>query len=123
MLERVTFLPGDLRQTPFPGGRDLILLFNVVHGLTRDENREVVKRALEALRPGGKLYILDQCLETGNRSDLSRFLPLMVGLNLLNETGGGIYDRGEILDWCQAARTVRPVRLLLPGLTLVEAVR
>jgi hypothetical protein len=118
---RVRFLAGDILATPFPGNQDVILLFNVVHGLLPKQNEEVIRRAIGALSRGGKLFILEQCFEGKQRSDLSRFLPLMVGLNLLSEIGGRVYEAEQILRWCSPARRARRVRLLPPGLTLIEA--
>lgn len=120
---RISLLGGDLRKVAYPPDQDVVLLFNVVHGLTPEENRAVVRRTLEALRPGGKLYVLEQCLEGRRRSSLARFLPLMVGLNLLLEVGARTYGVGEICDWCVPARSVRRVRIPLPGLALIEAER
>jgi SAM-dependent methyltransferase len=120
---RISLLGGDLRKVAYPPDQDVVLLFNVVHGLTAEENRSVVRRALEALRPGGRLYILEQCLEGRRRSSLARFLPLMVGLNLLLEVGARTYGVAEICDWCVPARRVRRVRIPLPGLALIEAER
>jgi hypothetical protein len=121
--DRLEYLPADLFSVPFPPSQDVVLLFNVVHGLTPEQNVSVVRRALEALREGGKLFILDQCLEGKRRSDLARLIPLMVGLNLLIETGGRSYGTDEIISWCGSARTVRRRRVNLPGVTLIEAVR
>jgi DNA-binding transcriptional ArsR family regulator/predicted O-methyltransferase YrrM len=123
MEGRISLLGGDLRKVAYPPDQDAVLLFNVVHGLTPEENRSVVRRALEALRPGGKLYVLEQCLEGRRRSSLARFLPLMVGLNLLLEIGARTYAVEEICHWCVPARRARRVRIPLPGLALIEAER
>lgn len=117
------YLPADLFTMPFPSDQDVVLLFNIVHGLTPEQNVSVIRRALDALREGGKLFILDQCLEGKRRSDLARLIPLMVGLNLLSEIGGRTYSAEEIIAWCSAARSVRRRRISLPGVTLIEAVR
>jgi SAM-dependent methyltransferase len=120
---RISLLEGDLREVGYPPGQDVVLLFNVVHGLTAEENRTVVRRALEALKPGGKLYILEQCLEGRRSSSLARFLPLMVGMNLLLEIGARTYRVEDICGWCAPARRARRVRMPLPGLALIEAER
>jgi hypothetical protein len=101
------------------------LLFNVIHGMTEDQNRELISRALAALRPGGRLYILDQMKWPGRGGTrLSRFIPQMVGLNLVNETGGTVYDVGRVKEWCGVASNLRqwPLRRM-PGVSLVEAER
>ncbi len=120
MEQRIALRGGDVRTSAFPGGQDVILLFNVIHGFSENENLDLVQRSLGALRPGGVLYILDQFLEGRRSSDLSRFLPLMVGLNLLNEIGGRAYAFSDIQRWSSRARSVKYRRLRVPGVALIE---
>jgi SAM-dependent methyltransferase len=121
--ERVRFLPGDILRSPLPSHTDAILLFNIIHGFDEQQNRALIARALEALRPGGLLFILDQLKDGGGRSGVGRFVPLMVGLNLLSESGGTAYEYPQIKEWCHAASRVSQHSLRLPGLSLIEAVR
>lgn len=119
---RVVTLSGDVLAMEMPGKQDVIFLFNVIHGLREDQNQRLVGRLVDMLEPGGKMYILDQMTEPGGRSQLARFIPLMVGLNLLNEVGGKAYSFYEVQRWCGRARRVRRMRLRIPGVTLVEVV-
>ncbi|MBI4535153.1 MAG: methyltransferase domain-containing protein [Ignavibacteriae bacterium] len=119
--DRVSLLAGDCRSVTLPEGQDCVLLFNVVHGFNEEENSKLVERVLKVLVPGGKLYILDQITEERQRSGLARLLPLMVGLNLLNETGGNTYSFQQVRDWCSGAQSVQRIRLRLPGVSLIEA--
>lgn len=120
LTQRIDLLEADFIKSSLPGKQDGILLFNVIHGFTEPENSDLICRALEALSPGGKIFILDQFRESGGGSKLSRFIPLMVGLNLLNETGGTTYSVEQIKEWCGSAVAVRYHRLHLPGIGLVE---
>lgn len=122
MEGRISLLGGDFRTMILPGNLDAVLMFNIIHGLTEEENRVLISRVLNDLRPGGKLYILDQMRESRNRSRLKQLIPLMVGLNLLNEVGGTSYGFEDVARWCAQARSVRRLRLRLPGVTLVEVV-
>ena len=120
VAERVELLAGNFLTDPLPPGQDVVLMFNVIHGLSEAENSKLIGRALAALRPGGKLFILDQMRdERSGSSPLSQFIPLMVGLNLVNEIGGTAYSVGEVTSWC-GGRRVRKLRLRLPGVALVE---
>ena len=123
MEKRIRLLGGNFMQAGIPSPADGILLFNIIHGLSDGENRELFTRALHALRPGGKLYVLDQLRDAGGGSGVGRFIPLMVGLNLLTETGGTAYAFAQVKDWCASASVVRLHRLRLPGLSLIEIVR
>ena len=123
MQERVHMLAGDILRTEIPGEQDLILLFNVIHGFTEDQNRTLLPCLIRALVPGGRMYVLDQMTGVKGASRLGRFLPLMVGLNLLNEIGGKAYTFADIARWCAGAASVKMRGLGLPGVGLVEIVR
>ena len=123
MSERIELRAGDFLRERLPSGQECVLMFNVVHGLTDEQNVRVIASVHEALNDGGRLYILDQVKGTNRRSSLAAFMPLMVGLNLLNEIGGTVYDCRDVERWCSGFRTVKQHRLLLPGVVLVEAVK
>lgn len=117
---RVDVRGGNFLMEPLPPEQDVVLMFNIIHGLSEAENRALVGRALAALRPGGKLFILDQMREENSRaSSLARFIPLMVGVNLLNEVGGTTYSVGQVRAWC-GSRQIKRVRLRMPGVVLME---
>jgi SAM-dependent methyltransferase len=119
---RVVTLAGDFLSMELPKGQDVALLFNVIHGLRDDQNRILIGRLLDTLVPGGKLYILDQMRGAMGRSQLARFIPLMVGLNLLNEIGGTAYSIADVQRWCAGAKKIRRRKMRIPGVTLVEVV-
>lgn len=119
----VTLSAGDFLTMELPAHQDGILAFNIIHGLSADENRHLITRALGALVPGGKLYILDQLKGESGKSPLSRFVPLMVGLNLLNEIGGNTYTFDQVKGWCGGATEVKRYRLRFPGVSVIEVVR
>ena len=123
MEDRVTLLPGDFSQIPLPGPQDAVLMFNIIHGFSREECRLIIGRALESLVPGGKIYVLDQLREEKRARGIAHLMPLLVGLNLLNEIGGSTYSPGDVQEWCSGARTIRTLRLPLPGISLIEVVR
>jgi SAM-dependent methyltransferase len=60
--DRVEFLEGDVFD-PRSGGlgenRDVVSVFNLIHHLPEERNRELVRMARGALRPGGALVIGD----------------------------------------------------------------
>src|SRR5712671_1053988 len=53
----VTFYPGDYRTDPFPGPVDAVLLSNVLQTESEETAGIVLRKAWEALRPGGTLLI------------------------------------------------------------------
>ena len=120
---RCTLLEGDFTTHPFPPGQDVVLLFNVIHGFDREGNYRLVQRSLDALCPGGRIYILDQFDAAGRGSQLARFMPLMVGLNLLSEIGGTVYSVEDVRKWSDGRASLTKHRTALPGVTLVELTR
>ncbi|HXX62268.1 MAG TPA: methyltransferase, partial [Bacteroidota bacterium] len=117
--DRVRLVAGDFLSRSFPEGMDVVFMFNIIHGFDEMTNRELIRRASDSLRPGGKLYILDEM--RNGRSALSEFIPLMVGLNLLNEIGGRVYSPDEVRDWCKDARKFKVMHLKYPGVSILEA--
>ena len=121
--DRVTLLPCDITDASFRP-HDVVLAFNILHGFRREVNRSLLKKIASALNPGGSLLILDFFKNDRSRG-VARMLPLMVGVNLLNEIGGTVYGSGEVRTWCLEAGLVRVKRrrLPLPGLGLISASR
>lgn len=68
--DRVEYLEGDLRTTPWGEGYDAVLLFNILHNLPEADAKEAVAKAHAALRPGGTLAILEG-QHAGGSGDLS----------------------------------------------------
>jgi hypothetical protein len=118
---RILLSAADILTAPLPPGQDAVFMFNILHGFDEETNRKLIARASGALGRGGRIYILDQMTGTGQRSLLSRFMPLMVGLNLMNEIGGSAHSVPLIREWCAAAATFRVMPLRFPGVTLIEA--
>ena len=118
---RMSLSAGDILTAPLPAGQEAVFMFNILHGFDEETNRKLIARASGALGHGGSIYILDQMTGTGQRSPLSRFMPLMVGLNLMNEIGGNVYPVQLIRKWCAEAATFRVMPLKFPGVTLIRA--
>ena len=120
MEHRIRLVAGDFLSAEFPRDQDAILMFNIIHGFDAETNRRTINRALKALNPEGKLYILDQIRNGHHGSALAQFIPLMVGLNLFNEIGGNTYTVEQVKGWCGGAKRVKVMRLRYPGLALFE---
>jgi hypothetical protein len=123
MASRVVHRSGDFKKDNFGSGYDIVLAFNVIHGLKRSENSSLMKKISEALDGGGTLFIMDQVRDRTSSSSLSRLIPAAVGLNLFNEIGGDAYTFGEIRGWCAEAGFVdcRVKKLRVPGVAIIQA--
>jgi predicted O-methyltransferase YrrM len=69
MGDRVQYLEGRLEGTDFGGPHDAVLIFNVIHNLSREESCRALRRAFEAVRPGGTVAVLEsEHVESGGTS-------------------------------------------------------
>jgi ubiquinone/menaquinone biosynthesis C-methylase UbiE len=95
---RYEFLPGDLHKVTFPAGKfDLGLLGHIVHGESEAGSRQLFKRLHAALKPGGRLAIIDM-IPNDERSGPP--FPLIFALNMLVHTDAGdTYTLAQYKDW------------------------
>jgi DNA-binding MarR family transcriptional regulator len=123
MSSRVVHRSGDFKKDNFGSGYDIVLAFNVIHGLKGSENSSLMKKIGEALNSGGTLFIMDQVRDRTNSTSLSRLIPATVGLNLFNEIGGNAHTFVEIRGWCAEAGLVdcRFKKLRVPGVAIIQA--
>lgn len=121
--DTMTLLPGNMLEMSFgTTTHDVALAFNVVHGFTWEQNIRMLERISQALRPNGYCYILDQFRQRrGSRTD--QFIPLMVGINLMNEVGGNVYEVDEVCEWLTRVgfKKIKKYWLFLPGVSLLRA--
>jgi SAM-dependent methyltransferase len=57
--DRVSFREGDVFELGLGEGQDVVSIFNLIHHLPEERDRELCRMAREALRPGGCLVIGD----------------------------------------------------------------
>ncbi|MFB4291061.1 methyltransferase [Nonomuraea sp. ATR24] len=105
---RITLVPGDLTvpadSAALDSAYDTVLLFNVVHGLDPDGAAGLVARAARALRPGGRLLVLEPYSDppAGTQGHTAAFLGGF-SLNLAATQGGRLYTFAEVAGWAEAA--------------------
>ncbi|HLU44664.1 MAG TPA: class I SAM-dependent methyltransferase, partial [Natronosporangium sp.] len=94
----------DLSAARFAPEFDLALLFNIVHGMPPEQVRELFKAAAGALRPGGRLVVLEPLsdLADGGGAVGEAFVRTF-SLNLFHSQGGQIYGYPELAEWLAEA--------------------
>jgi len=113
LLDRVEVATGDFYVDPLPGGHDLVLLSAIIHQNSPAQNRELYKKCLGALEPGGTLVIRDILMDETHTQPPGGAL---FAINMLVATmGGGTYSYEEIRDDLQAAGFV-DVELIQPSM-------
>jgi SAM-dependent methyltransferase len=121
MADRVRHVEGDMFESDLGGPYDGALLFNIVHHLSPEDNIRLLRRVNDALRPGGKVAVLDLFTPpSGKRPDAAAFLGLFFHLT----SGAGTYAPGELREWLAEAGFGKPRRVRIrriPAQTLYEA--
>jgi SAM-dependent methyltransferase len=111
--DRVGTRVGDLRKNALGSGYDLVLLSAICHMLAAQENRDLLRRAVQALAPGGRLVIQDHIMnadKTGPRAGALFAINMLVGT-----AGGGTYSEDEYAQWLREAGFAQVRRVALPG--------
>lgn len=114
VADRVSTRVGDLRtDASFGSGYDLVLISAICHMFSPDENRSLLRRALNALAPGGRVVVQDFILEADKTSP--RFGALFALNMLVSTDAGDSYSEPEYAAWMNELgfKDVRRVRL--PG--------
>jgi SAM-dependent methyltransferase len=99
--DRLSYIAGDMTRDDIGSGYDFILLSNIVHSMSVEANRVVVKKCHDALEPGGLLLIKDFLVEN-DRSGPP--FGLMFAINMLvATTEGDTYTFSEVEAWTREA--------------------
>jgi len=110
---QVTLRAGDMLQDDFGSGYDLIMLNAICHMFSEEQNREIFRRAHQALAPNGRLVVQDFIL---NPEKTGPQHAALFSLNMLVSTeAGASYSEPEYNDWMKAAGFTEVCRINLPG--------
>lgn len=120
---RVDVVAGDFFQDALPTGHDAIIVANVVHLFSPEQNAPLLRRARQSMAEGGRLLLVDLWTDPTKTRPLPA--PLMAGEFLMLAGDGDVYSEEELRGWLQASGW-RPVeRRPLTGpasLVVAEAV-
>lgn len=94
--KNVSFLASDFMKDELPKDNDIILAFNIIHGLNSAENEQLAKKVYNSLNSEGIYVILDQIKGTGGNSQMSKATTSYMALNLLHQAGGKTYTKNEV---------------------------
>ena len=98
---RVETLAGDYRTTAFPPGNDVVLMSGIFHRETESTCRDLIRRAREALGPGGLLIAADVFTERGGATPA---FAALFGLNMmLSAPDGGAHADVDVAAWMEDA--------------------
>ena len=96
-----TFTPGNLLHDDFGDAAfDIVVLGNICHGLTAEQNVDLLKRCYRALAPGGRLVIADM---VPNEERTGPPFPVLFAVNMFVMGGEDTYPMADYRRWLGAA--------------------
>jgi O-methyltransferase domain/Dimerisation domain len=110
LTDRLTFTAGDFFEDPLPRA-DALVFGHILHDWDLPAKRVLLRRAYEALPPGGIVVVYESLIDDGRRENAA---GLLMSLNMLIETPGGFdYTGADCREWLAEAgfREVRVQRL------------
>ncbi len=121
MQGRVTFTASDFMKEDVPHSNDIVLLFQIIHQNTPEQNIALFKKVYSALNQGGQLVILEQIKGIGSKSQLSKSNTSFIALNLFHQASGNAYAFEEVSAWAKEARFTKQTlkKLNAPGFGLI----
>jgi 2-polyprenyl-3-methyl-5-hydroxy-6-metoxy-1,4-benzoquinol methylase len=100
LSERVRFAAGNFFEDPLPK-TDVITMGHILHDWNLDEKKMLVRKAYEAISPGGALVAYDAVIDDERSRNA---FGLLMSLNMLIETPGGFdYTGAECKGWMEEA--------------------
>jgi ubiquinone/menaquinone biosynthesis C-methylase UbiE len=106
LASRYRIQGGDLTRDDFGDSRyDIVMLGNICHGLTADQNRDLFARIHRALVPGGQVVIADMI---PNDDRTGPPFPVFFAVNMYLLTGGDTYPFRDYAAWLTETGFARP---------------
>ncbi|HEY3242408.1 MAG TPA: methyltransferase [Phycisphaerae bacterium] len=100
LTDRLTFSALDFFEQPLPKA-DVVIMGHILHDWDLPTKQLLVRKAYEALPPGGALVVFEALIDDERRSNAC---GLLMSLNMLIETRGGFdYTGSDCAEWMRAA--------------------
>jgi 2-polyprenyl-3-methyl-5-hydroxy-6-metoxy-1,4-benzoquinol methylase len=107
--DRVQHVEGDLLESALGGPYDAVLCFQVIHHLTAEQNRAMLARVHQAMRPGGILAVMDYFI--GRRKP--KIVPALLGLHYHLTSSAALFTLDTFETWLtEAGFVLERVRVL-----------
>ena len=115
LADRIRFTPGNYLEDPVPGRYDAAWLSHILHGEGPEDCLNILRKAVGALEPGGRVMVHEFILDDTRDGPL---FPALFSLNMLQGTEHGrSYSGRELAELMSAAgaRDVRRIPLQTPN--------
>lgn len=107
LSDRIRTHPGDYLADQYPSGADAILICGTLEPRSTAEHEIVLRKAFDALPPGGKLFLIINMLDDDGKGPLEAVLSNL-GHVFTSGPWGRIHSAGEIARMLSAAGFVDP---------------
>lgn len=98
MQDRVTCLPGDYHSDTYPAASaDAVTIFGALHQESPEAIVSILRRAQVALRPGGRIFILDMMTDATHTQPA--FSALFAVNMALTTRSGWVFSDEELKGW------------------------
>jgi SAM-dependent methyltransferase len=97
--DQVITRPGDIGKDSFGEGYDLVLLANILHMYDADWAQTTLKKAIAALKPGGRVVVHGFCTDEALTGPLEDVI-FSLNIGLLTE-GGNAHPVAEEIRWLE----------------------
>ncbi|MBN2532112.1 MAG: methyltransferase domain-containing protein [Spirochaetales bacterium] len=101
MSERVSICAGNYHTADFPWENDTVLFFGMLHQESPDDISTLFRKAYAALKPGGKVWIMDMMT---NKSHIKPVFSALFAVNMaLTTENGWVFSDAELKGWLESA--------------------
>ncbi|MGB7180479.1 MAG: methyltransferase [Burkholderiaceae bacterium] len=116
--DRVTYLAGDLLDTQWPNGQDVVLMSYIFSSVPGERIAGLVEQAADVLKPGGRLIVHDFMV------DADRSGPKLASLWQFQHTAFNPHARSVSTDWAAATLSNAgfdnpSIAPMIPGMTSI----
>jgi ubiquinone/menaquinone biosynthesis C-methylase UbiE len=98
--DRVKLIAADFNEDPVPGSYDLILVSNIIHSESFEENASLMKKLFAATNKGGKIVVKDHIM---SEDGLTPAYGTLFSVHMLVHTKGRDYKFSEVKSWLEEA--------------------
>ena len=99
MSDRVQTVAGDYHNTPFPARVDVVNFFGMLHQESPDGIRGLLRKAYDALEPGGMVQVLDMMTDATRTQP--RYSTLFAANMALTTKNGWVFSDADLKGWME----------------------
>jgi hypothetical protein len=100
LTDRVAFVAGDVFRDPLPSA-EVLVMGHVLHNWGLEQKKLLVRKAYDALPPGGALVVYEALIDDERRENA---FGMLMSLNMLLVTSGGfVFTGAECCSWMRDA--------------------